>query len=109
MNRIEEQTSSMDNAINSNMHNIIENTLKSQTSCIPIKFLTSKTSKENTSPFQTSLNKNQKTIKNALPYFDLKNLKLGNKLGNGSQSVVYEIKSFSTKCFNSLLCQQRAK
>ena len=32
-----------------------------------------------------------------LPHFDLKNMILGKKLGKGSQSVVYEIESISTK------------
>jgi len=46
-------------------------------------------------PFQMPLNKHQ-TQSKSLPLFDSDNLKLGNKLGNGSQSVVYEVKSFSS-------------
>jgi len=56
-------------------------------------------------PFETPLN-NIQTKSKSLPLFDSKEIKLGNKLGNGSQSVVYEVKSFSSTHSNSLFNKQ---
>jgi len=56
-------------------------------------------------PFSTSVNRAQEKSK-SFPIFDSKNLKLGSKLGNGSQSVVYEVKSFSSAS-SDFLCNQR--
>jgi len=56
-------------------------------------------------PFSTSVNRAQAKSK-SIPIFHLKNLKLGRKLGNGSQSVVYEVKSFLS-VFSDFLCNQR--
>jgi len=56
-----------------------------------------------------NINPVQTPSKIALPLFDLKNIALGNKLGNGSQSVVYEVELNSTKPFDSHCEKENAK
>jgi len=53
-----------------------------------------------------NINPVQTPSKNALPHFDLKNMTLSNKLGNGSQDMVYEVKLNST---NLLILKERKK
>jgi len=56
-------------------------------------------------PFQTALN-NFQTQSKSLTIYDSKDIKLGNKLGNGSQSVVFEVKSLSSTHSNFLFNKQ---
>jgi len=48
-------------------------------------------------------------LKCVLPHFESNNMTFGNKLGKGSQSVVYEVQFISTKTFDSRCKKESAK
>ena len=109
---IEKLTNSMDAHVNDSKINLCEKSIKNQEkkrkehkTLIANLLHQNNLIPEKMHPFQMPLNKHQ-TQSKSVAIFDSKDIKLGNKLGNGSQSVVYEVKSFSLTPSTSLFIKR---